>query len=356
VGSARRRGGALDDRRAGGGPLSRRALAAIGALALLGAALYAWRARGARFAPEAAEVATLRRQLEQLQQEFEELTAQAPDQAFASAPSDGLVVGVPTSVASEMARQIVAGYLANVRLTLRDKRVKTKSEDVEAKVLFARRTVGSYLLQTRVVSASAVLRPRELELSFEEQRLRFRLPVSVSEGRGRVQLGFAWDSKGIADLVCGDLEVTRELNGRLIPAVYPMSGHFELAAEHGALLLRPHFTQSSIRVRIEASDEAWLAFDELVDERSGLCQRAVEKADVKRRLAAVLAEGFDVRLPRRMLRDITLPASVQESLKLADGSYTLKAAPAHVAMNARWLWYGTSVTIERASAGGEPGG
>jgi hypothetical protein len=180
--------------------------------------------------------------------------------------------------------------------------------------------------------------------------------VSVSEGRGRVELGFAWDSKGIADLVCGDLEVTRELDGRLKPAVYPMSGHFELVAHDGALLLRPHFTQHAIRIRIEATDEAWRAFDELVDERSGLCQRAVLKADVKSRLAEILTEGFDVQLPRGMLRDITLPASVQESLKLADGSYTLKAAPAHVAMNAQWLWYGTSVTIERASEAGEPGG
>jgi hypothetical protein len=338
--------------------LRTRALAAFGALALLGAALYAWQTRAARFAPEAAEVATLRKQLELLQQEFEELTAAAPDQAFASAPSDGLVVGVPTSVARDMARQILAGYLANVRLTLRDKRVKTKSDDVEARVLFARRTVGSYELQTRIVSASAVLRPQELQISFEDQRLRFRLPVSVSEGRGRVQLGFKWDSKGVADLICGDIEVTRELDGRLKSAVHPMSGHFELVAENGTLVLRPHLAQSSIRIRIEATDAAWRAFDELVDERSGLCQRAVLKADVKSRLTELLDEGFDVGLPRGMMRDIALPASVQESLKLADGSYTLKVTPAHVAMSAQWLWYGTSVRIERASASeaAEPGG
>jgi hypothetical protein len=349
----------VDDRRAGGSALRRRALAAAATgLALLGAALYAWNARGARAAPEAAEVGALRTQLAQLQQEFEELTGAAPDQAFATAPSDGLVVAMPTSVVRDAARQIVAGYLANVRLTLRDMHVKTKTDDVEARVLFAQRTVGSYVLQTRVLDMSASLRPRELQVDFEDQSLHFRLPVAVSEGHGRVQLGFSWDSKGVADLVCGDLEVTRVLDGRVKPEVYTVSGRFELVAQNGALLLRPRFAQEKIRVRLEASEEAWRAFDALVEDRNGLCQRAVEKADVKTRLAELLADGFDVPLPRSLLRDIALPASVQESLKLADGTYTVHVTPAHVVMGPRWLWYGTSVTIERPTtvAAAEPGG
>jgi len=338
----------------------RRALAvAAGALlALSGAALSYWNVSRARVAPEAAEIALLRLKLTQQQQEFEELIGAAPDQALASAPADGLVVGVPTSVARDVAQQVVAGYLGNVRLTLRDKQVKTKSDDVEARVLFATRTVGSYQLVTRILKVGAALRPRQLKVSFEGQRLGFSLPVSVSDGRGRVRLSFRWDSKGVADLVCGDVEVTRELEGRLIPALYPMSGHFELVAENGALLLRPHFKDNRIRIHIEATEQAWRVFDELVEGRSGLCQKALEKADVKRQLGELLASGFDVPLPRNMLQDIALPASVEESLKLQDGAYVLKVTPAHVQMSAQWLWYGTNVTIERAAAHADavPGG
>jgi hypothetical protein len=323
---------------------------------LLGTALYHWSSSGVRYAPEAAEVAVLRKQLAELQKEFEDLSGAAPDQALVSAPSDGLVIGVPTALARDVAQQIVAGYLGSVRLTLRDKQVKTKRDDVEAKVLFATRKVGSYELQTRIVKVTAALRPtRELRVSFEGQRFGFNLPVALSEGHGRARLTLAWDSKGIADLVCGDVEVSRELEGRLVPAVYPMSGHFDVAADGGSLLLRPNFQDNKIRVRIEATEQAWRVFDELVESRSGLCQRALEKGNVKSQLREILAEGFDVRLPRRLLRDIRLPASVQESLKLADGSYVLKVAPAHVAMNAQWIWYGTDVTIERAAPGAAPG-
>jgi hypothetical protein len=327
----------------------RRAPAAAALVSLLAAWLYVWNAGRARFAPEASEVAALRQKLDELQQQFEQLTGSAPEQPLGSAPGDGLVVGVPTSLARSVARQIVSGYLGNVRLTLRDKTLKTKRDEVQARLLFARRTVGRYELQTRVLDIGASLRPRQLQVSFEAGHLAFRLPVAVSAGSGRARLTFAWDSKGIADLVCGDVEVTRDLSGRLVPALYAMSGYFELVAEGGQLLLRPRLAQRSIRVRIEATQQAWDAFDELADDRSGLCQRALEKADVKRQLAAILADGFDVELPRRMLRDIALPAGFQESLRLADGDYTLRVTPAHVAVTPRWLWYGTDVAIERGA-------
>jgi hypothetical protein len=54
-------------------------------------------------------------------------------------------------------------------------------------------------------------------------------------------------------------------------------------------------------------------------------------------------------LPQKLLRDIALPVSVQESLKLEDTSYTLEIKPAQVVMTPQWIWYGTDVTIERGS-------
>lgn len=320
--------------------------AAVAALSLLGAAAWFFGVRRARFSPEAAEVATLRQQLGKLQQQFEELSAASPDKALVSAPGDGLVIGVPTDVARDVAQQIVAGYLGKVRLTLRDKRVR-KSDDVQARVLFAQRTVGSYDLEAQILFVSATLRPRELRVSFEGRRLGFSVPVAVADGRGRVRLKFAWKSKGLADLVCGDVEVTRELDGRIIPVVHPLVEFFDVVAEGGSLLLRPQLAQRAIRFGVEGTDQAWHAFDELLAQQGGPCRGALEKSDVKAKLAEILAHGFEVKLPRQLLRDIALPASVQESLKLNEGLFTLKVETANVVMTPQWIWYGTSVTIER---------
>jgi hypothetical protein len=198
----------------------------------------------------------------------------------------------------------------------------------------------------QILVVQATLQPRELKVSFEGQRLGFSVPVSVAEGRGRVRMHFAWKSKGLADVVCGDVDTTRELDGRVLPAVHPLSGSFDFVAEGGALLLRPQAAQRSIHVSVAATDQAWRAFDEVVAQQGGLCRSAIEKADVREKLGAILTRGFDVKLPR-LLRDIELPVSVEETLKLDEGSFSLQIKPAQLVMKPPWIWYGTSVTVER---------
>lgn len=323
----------------------RRVSLAATALVVLGIALY-FGGRPARHASAPTELTALRQELRRLQDEFETLSMRSPDSAFATAPTQGLVIGVPVDVARDVARQTTAGFLGSVSLTLRGQRVR-KSAEVEAEVLFARRTVGSYELDAQVLVARATLRPQGLQFSFAGGRMGFDVPVATSGGRGRVRLRLSWRSEGLASLVCGDVDATRDLEGRILPAVYPMSGSFEIVAEAGRLVLRPHFSRLSIRVQLEATPQAWRAFDELLAQQGRLCREAFERANVRRQLAKVLEAGFTVELPRGLLRDITLPVSVQQSLSLQDDSFVLEIKPAEVVVTAQTIWYGADVTIER---------
>jgi hypothetical protein len=325
-----------------------RVWAAAAALLLLGTGLYLAGQRASRSA-KTTEVAALRRELGRLQDRLEELALGSTDGALAAAPEQGLVIGVPAEVALDVARQIMEGYLGSVTLTLRDLRV-TKSGDVEAHVLFADRTVGSYALEAQILVVRTTLRPGELRVSFGAQRLGFDVPVATTQGRGRVRVKLAWQSKGLADVVCGDVDATRDLDGRILPAVYPMSGSLDVVADGGRLLLRPRLAQVAIRIRVEATAQAWRAFDELLAQQGALCRGALEKANVKQKLAAVLERGFEVKLPLELLQDITLPVSVQQSLDLEDGSFMLEVTPAEVVMTPQAIWYGTNVTIERDPA------
>jgi hypothetical protein len=323
----------------------RRIWAAGAALLLVGAGLYLAGQRARRSA-RATEVTALRLELGRLQDRLEELSLRSAAGALATAPEQGLVIGVPVEVARDVAHRIMEGYLGSVSLTLRDLRV-SKRGDVEAHVLFADRTVGSYALEAQILVVRATLRPGDLQVSFEDQHLGFDVPVATTEGRGRVRLKLAWQSTGLADVVCGDIDATRDLEGRILPAVYRMSGSFDVVADGGSLLLRPRFAGMSIRIRVEATAQALREFDQLLAEQGALCRGALEKADVKQKLAEVLARGFEVKLPVELLQDITLPVSVQQSLELEDGSFTLEVNPAEVVMTSQALWYGTNVTIER---------
>lgn len=326
----------------------RRVWAAVAALLLLGAGLYLGGQR-ARRAAEATEVAALRRELGRLRDRLEELSLRSTDASLAAAPEQGLVIGVPAGVALDVAHQIIDGYLGSVTLTLRDLLAR-KSGEVEAHVLFADRTVGSYALEAQILVVRTRLRPGELQVSFGGRRLGFDVPVATSEGRGRVRLKLSWQSRGLAGVVCGDVEATRDLDGKILPAVYPMSGSLDIVAEGGSLLLRPRLAQMAIRIRLEATAQAWRAFDELLAQQGALCRGALEKANVKQKVAEVLDRGFEVKLPLELLQDITLPVSVQQSLTLEDGSFLLEVNPAEVVMTAQAIWYGTDVTIERASS------
>jgi hypothetical protein len=323
-----------------------RVWAAAAALFLLGAGLYLARQRARRSA-QATEVAALRSELGRLQDRLEELSLGSTGGVLAAAPQQGLVIGVPAEVTLDVARQIMEGYLGSVTLTLRDLRV-SKSGDVEAHILLADRTVGSYALEAQILVVRTTLRPGELRVSFGGQRLGFDVPVATAEARGRVRLKLTWQSKGLADVVCGDVDAVRDLDGRVLPAVYPMSGSLDVIADAGRLLLRPRLARKAIRIQVEATAQAWRAFDELLAQQGALCRGALEKANVKQELAAVLQRGFEVKLPLKLLQDITLPVSVQQSLNLEDGSFMLEVTPAEVVMTAQAIWYGANVTIERA--------
>ncbi len=140
------------------------------------------------------------------------------------------MIGIPTSFTASIVEQVVTGLFGETTLTLRN---------------------------LKVHEVQGVLRPAKPVLRFSRERIDLALPVRLAEGRGDAVLRFKWDSKGVAaNVVCGDVDVTREVKGGVVPEDYRGSGHFGIASACPDIILTPRFPDLAVRVYVDPSEQA----------------------------------------------------------------------------------------------------
>ena len=139
-------------------------------------------------------------------------------------------VGLPVTFTTAILQQTVTGLFGQTVLTLRELKAH-KAGRVKARILFARRTLGEYVLDLRIDRVQGLLEPGLPALAFGAGKVGLELPVRLSGGDGNADLRFRWDSRGGANVVCGDVDVTRAIAGRVSPRDYRVSGHFAIEAD-----------------------------------------------------------------------------------------------------------------------------
>jgi len=319
---------------------------ALGA-ALLGAGLAwgFWLRRGER-EPSLAQMTALRTERQRLQDRFLALSDGMRELSLSEAPAAGLLIGIPTEFSRTLAEQVVAGVFGKVTLRLRNLKV-SKSDEVQARVLFADRTLGQFVLDVSIPEVIGTLRPGQPRVTFNKNSLGVRLDVALLEGHGTALVQLHWDSRGLASAVCGDISAARQMLGQVVPSNYSIQGSFAVAADRGAIVLKPRFGEVALNVRVQPSPDAWVAVDSLIDQQSSLCRSALRKVDVKQKLQEMVDRGFTVKLPRQLFREIRLPAGVRQSLELEGLALTLDVRPVGVVVTPQRLWYGANVEARR---------
>ena len=314
---------------------------------LAGAVLFAGGFAYARFwwgpGPEALE-----RQRREVQRLGERLERRLRERARVhDSAGDSVLVGVPAGVAERLAGEAVSGLGSGIRLTLRDLRFR-KEDEVRARLLVGRRSVGRFVLSVHVREVRAVLRPGKPRLSFADDRVGVTLPVAVEDGSGRARLRFKWDGRGMAGAVCGDLEVSHEVTASVPRRTHTLRGALRLSVDGSALVGQPEFADVELQVPIEPSAETWRFVDDLIARRSALCRTALGKADVKQKIRDLLARGVRVTLPRRLLeRPVRLPVEVERSLAMPGRAMRVEVLPSEVILTPARLWYGVRVELRK---------
>jgi hypothetical protein len=300
--------------------------------------------------PTQAEIEALRKQREALQDRFREYVLKSGEKSLARAPRAGIMIGIPEGFARSVVDQAVTGLFNETTLTLRNIKVH-KEGDVKVKMVFRKKKVGEFVLDVLVHEARGVLKPGRPTLDFGGNSIKVGLPVALARGEGSARLGFKWDSKGLAaNMVCGDMDTTREVTGKVVPEQYQVAGEFGIATEGNVITLRPDFGELAVRIFVDPSDQAWGVVDAVVAEQRAGCREVLEKVDIKQILGKLLGKGFNVKIPKKIFKPIRLPAGVQQSLELQGMKLDLTVKATGLLVADDRLWYGADLRAQRTSA------
>ena len=273
------------------------------------------------------------------------------DPVLASAPDAEVLVGVPESVATEMLGRITTRLVHRVEVVLRDLEVH-KAGELHTQGFV--KTPGRYRVDLRIHEVTGLLELGAPKLDFRSDRVGVALPVKLVRGEGRATLRFAWDSRGIAGLACGDFRARIPVSGRVAPRTYPVSGAFVLALVDGALVATPSFPDLEVNLRVEPSAETWKEVERVLSERSLQCRAALKLVDVPALLRRRLERGFDVKVPSRAFKPLRLPAGLRREVTVAGRTHVVATEPRELSLTPKLVWLGAVVKGERRPSPSAP--
>ena len=322
------------------------------AAAIVAGVLIALRFRGPALGPPPtpAAIEALRAERDALAARVRETFIRQGEQSLVRAPQAGVMIGIPTSVTRSIVEQVVTGLFGETTLTLRNLKVHNEGK-LKAKLLIKKRTLGEYVLDMKIHQVQGLLKPGKPNLSFGTNTIGLTLPVRLAEGTGDAELNFKWDSKGTADLVCGDTEVSRTIGGGVVPHDYNVKGRFGISADAETLTLRPQFPDLAVRIFVDPSEDAWKLVEEVVRDRPKGCEIALGKVDVKEKISGLLGKGFNVKIPQKIFKPIRFPAGISQSLELQGVKLDLEVKPSGVLVADDRIWYGADLNLKKQKPG-----
>jgi hypothetical protein len=305
-----------------------------------------------RVAPEKirADIAALEKERETLRGRLGELIVKDP--RLEGMPEAPVRVGVPTTLARDLIQRVVAGFVDQVTLELKNLKVK-KSGTVKKVV-----TIGQYDLDVVINRVTGKLKTGQPDVTFGGNKVSLALPVTVASGSGNATIHFKWDGKNVAGATCGDLEVTQEVSGGVRPDTYPVAGALVLTATAEDILASPRFPKTKVNLKVAPSEESWAAVQKILDEKEGLCAYVVDKVNVLGLVQKIIDRGFNVRLPTEKIKPMAVPVGIEPTMEVRGQPVALGIKLGELAITEQMIWLGAHVSVavgEEAVAKKAPG-
>jgi hypothetical protein len=295
--------------------------------------------RTGRTTPEElkAEIAALETEQTALRARLDELIVNDPRSE--GMPRTPVRVGVPTSLARDLIQRVTAGFVDQVTLEL--KNLKASKTGTVKKVI----TIGQYELEVTINRVAGKLKTGKPEVRFGGNEVSIALPVTVASGSGNATIHFKWDGKNVSGAICGDLDITQQVEGGVRPDSYPVSGGLLLTATAREILAKPHFPVVKVKLKVEPSERSWAAVQKILDEKQGLCGYVVEKVDVLGLVKKIIDKGFDVRLPTEKIKPMAVPVGIEPTLQVRGKPIALAIKLGELAITEHVIWLGADVSL-----------
>lgn len=318
--------------------------AAVGAAATASPLPATPAAAGPADAQPATELPRLNRDL---RARLDTLLAADPVVSEAMRTSGDVVIAVRAAFARSVVRELTHRYFDRVVVDLRDLDV-FRQGDLRKQTPLGKLRVGEWAVDMRVHQVKGVLRAGEPRVHFVPgNQVELEFPVHLEQGQGQATLDFAYDSKGLANLVCKDFQATQKVSGGVIPEKYPVTGSFRLRTAPNSLTAKPDFTET-FRVRLDLDPGSWAAVRARLEkeDRVGRCGLALNPDKALTELRTIAGRGFDVKLPRQLFRTVVLPAEGAQTVQVEQQQVHVAVHQNALRMGEDLVWYSAQVDVE----------
>lgn len=206
---------------------------------------------------------------------------------------------------------------------------------------------GRWALHVSINDINATLRALETTIAVDsDDRFALRLRARLESGTGTARISFEWDAATVTSVVCRDFQVAESFSATVNARDYDVDGHFQVTSVDSSLVLDPSFPQR-LDVQPEPTEESWAHVREILQAQDKMfrCGLALNADDMEIKLREILQTGFRFRLPDSVLRPITLPSSISETVTVSGHTLGVAASPAGLKLTSEWLWYGIDVEL-----------
>ena len=172
--------------------------------------------------------------------------------------------------------------------------------------------------------------------------------MDVQETEGNATLRFSWDSAGLANVVCKDFELTREIRGRVLAQRHVVSGALRLHNTGDSVTATPVFPDRRIRLKLDLTSRSWGGVEAALrsQDTSGKCGTLMDPDKGLAHLRALAARGIHVRLPDSIFRAVTFPARLHEEVKVNERPVGLRLRAESLRVETATLWTSVSVQVQ----------
>jgi hypothetical protein len=256
-----------------------------------------------------------------------------------------VAIAVRSEFLAELAAEVAHQYLDEVQLDLSSLEADSDG-DLHAKGWLGKIRLGHWQVAITIEKLRGRLEAGHPELGFGDGHIDVRLPVSVRPTSGTVVLAFAWDTKGVANLVCADFEARLSLDGRVLAQRHVLSGELRLAQGDAAAV--PVFEQREVPLRLDLSLESWSSVEAVLRSQDSLgrCGILLKPEKVLAELRRLADRGIGVRLPAALFRPVRLPASLAREVTLGSRTVELSVRSEGLSVSRELVWSTASVAAE----------
>lgn len=294
------------------------------------------------------QMALLKDTYQHLHERLEKAAAKEPLVASAFGARGQVVVAMRSGLIEELAGNVAQRYLERVRVDLSDVEAHDSGE-LRKRTFLGRIKVGEWRVDVDLGELVGHLRAGAPRVRLHPPDLiDLDLPVNVQETEGDATLRFGWDSTGLANIVCKDFELTREIRGRVLAQRHVVSGSLRLENTGETLIATPVFPDRKIRLKVDLTAHSWGVVEAALRSQDtfGKCGMMMDPDKGLERLRHLAEKGINVSLPDSMFRTVSFPARLQKSVKVDGHVVGLGLAAESVLVESAILWSSVSFTVQ----------